>query len=125
MEYCNQTGLTVAVWVAFRQTYTTQGLIEFGSGACGLNLARTNDSEMNATIRSMELGKTWSVQSVNASIGAGAWHHVALTWNFTGEVYLFINGTRYNLVFTAKCFDLTKLTRCSGQRSNKHENNDY
>ena len=95
VEYCNQTGLTVAFWVTFRKANTTQGLIEFGDGDCGLNLVLTNKSEINATIKSMGLRKTWSVESVNASVGDGTWHHVTLTWNYTGEVYLFINGSRY------------------------------
>ena len=95
VKYCNQTGLTVAFWVVFRESNTTQGLIEFGSGACGISLTRTHDSEINATIRSLVLRKTWNVQTVNASIGNGTWHHLTLTWNVTGEVYLFINGVRY------------------------------
>ena len=72
-----------------------QGLIEFGRGECGLSIIRTNDNEINATLRSVGLGSTWSVESVNASLGKGTWHHVTLTWNSTGEVNLFINGTRY------------------------------
>ncbi|XP_078354459.1 uncharacterized protein LOC144639072 isoform X1 [Oculina patagonica] len=98
VKYCNQSGITVAFWVSFREANTTQGLIEFGSGDCGLILARTSDNEINATIRSMELGNTWSLQSVNASIRHGMWHHLALTWNATGEFHLFINGTRFNNV---------------------------
>ena len=94
VKYCNQTGISIAFWVAFREANIMQGLIEFGSGDCGLTLVRTSDNEINVTIRSMELGNTWSVQSVNASIDDGMWHHVALTWNATGEVHIFINGTR-------------------------------
>lgn len=95
VEYCSQTGLTIAFWVAFHEANTMQGLIEFGSGDCGLSIIRTNDNEINATLRSVGLGSSWSVESVNASLGEGTWHHVTLTWNSTGEVNLFINGTRY------------------------------
>lgn len=94
VKYCNQTGISIAFWVSFREASTTQGLIEFGSGDCGLMLVRTSDDEINATIRSMELRNTWSVQSLNAGIRDGMWHHLALTWNATGEFRLFINGTR-------------------------------
>ena len=100
VEYCNQTGLTVAFWVTFREAKTMQGLIEFGSGDCGLSVIRTNDSEIKATLKSVGLGRTWSVGSVNASLVEGTWHHVTLTWNSTGEVNLFINGTRYTLIFS-------------------------
>lgn len=99
VKYCNQSGITVAFWVSFLEADTTQGLIEFGSGDCGLILARTSDNEINATIKSIELGNTWSLQSVNASIRQGMWHHLALTWNATGEFHLFINGTRYKNIF--------------------------
>ncbi|KAK2572520.1 hypothetical protein P5673_002777 [Acropora cervicornis] len=91
---CNQAGLTVAFWVAFRESDTRQGLVEFGSGACGLSLIRTQDGEINATIRSLGLKKIWSVSSVKASVGKDVWHHVTLTFNSTGEVHLYINGTR-------------------------------
>lgn len=69
--------------------------MEFGSGACGLSLIRTQDGEINATIRSLGLKKIWSVSSVKASVGKDVWHHVTLTFNTTGEVHLYINGTRY------------------------------
>lgn len=92
---CNQAGLTVAFWVAFRESDTRQGLVEFGSGACGLSLIRTQDGEINATIRSLGLKKIWSVSSVKASVGKDVWHHVTLTFNSTEEVHLYINGTRY------------------------------
>ena len=95
VKYCNHTGISITFWVSFREASTTQGLIEFGSGDCGLMLVRTSDHEINATIRSMELGNTWSVQSLNASIGDWMWHHLAITWNATGDLHLFINGTRY------------------------------
>ena len=98
VKYCNQTGLTIAFWVAFHEANTTQGLIGFGSGDCGLSIVRTNDGEINATIRSLELRKTWSVASVNASLFQNTWHHVTLTWNSTGNVYLFINGTRCSIL---------------------------
>ncbi|XP_029212018.2 uncharacterized protein LOC114975897 [Acropora millepora] len=91
---CNQAGLTVAFWVALRESDTRQGLVEFGSGACGLSLIRTQDGEINATIRSLGLKKIWSVSSVKASVGKDVWHHVTLTFNSTGEVHLYINGTR-------------------------------
>ena len=95
VKYCNQTGFSVAFWVAFQESSTSHGLIEFGSGDCGLSLARTPENEINATIKSMELNITWSFQSVNASVRHGMWHHLALTWNASGEAHLFINGTRY------------------------------
>ena len=95
VKYCNQTGFSVAFWIAFQEASTTQGLIEFGNGDCGLSITRTTENEINATIKSMELNSTWSLQSVNASVRHGIWHHLALTWNASGEVYLFINGTRY------------------------------
>lgn len=98
VKYCNNTGISITFWVAFREAGTTQGLIEFGSGDCGLTLVRTSDHEINATIRSMELGNTWSVQSLNASISDGMWHHLAITWNATGDIHLFINGTRLHNV---------------------------
>lgn len=98
VKYCNNTGISITFWVAFREAGTTQGLIEFGSGDCGLMLVRTSDHEINATIRSMELGNTWSVQSLNASISDGMWHHLAITWNATGDIHLFINGTRYKYI---------------------------
>ena len=102
VKYCNQTGISITFWVSFREASTKQGLIEFGRGDCGFTLARTSDHEINATIRSMDLGNTWSVQSLNASIRDGTWHHLAITWNATGEIHLFINGTRYmiNLIMT-------------------------
>lgn len=95
VKYCNQTGVSIAVWVSFREASTIRGLIEFGSGDCGLTLFRTSDNEINATIRSMELRRTWRVQSLNAGIRDGMWHHLAITWNATGEIHLFINGSRY------------------------------
>ena len=100
VKYCSQTGFSVAFWVAFREALTAQGLIEFGNGDCGLVLTRTSENEINATIKSMELGMTWSLQSVNASVGHGMWHHLALTWNASGEAFLFINGTRYTSFIT-------------------------
>lgn len=114
VKYCNQSGITVAFWVSFREANTTQGLIEFGSGDCGLILARTSDNEMNATIRSMELGITWSLQSVNASIRHGMWHHLALTWNATGEFHLFINGTRYKNIFSLNVIKYYSRWKCGG-----------
>lgn len=102
VKYCNQTGFSVAFWVAFQESSTSHGLIEFGSGDCGLSLARTPENEINATIKSMELNITWSLQSVNASVRHGMWHHLALTWNASGEAHLFINGTRLNNVTKLK-----------------------
>ncbi|PFX29244.1 C-type lectin domain family 12 member B [Stylophora pistillata] len=98
VKYCNQTGFSVTFWIAFQEASTTQGLIEFGNGDCGLSITRTTENEINATIKSMELNSTWSLHSVNASVRHGIWHHLALTWNASGEVYLFINGTRLNNV---------------------------
>lgn len=98
VKYCNRTGISITFWVSFREASTTQGLIEFGSGDCGLTLVRTSDHEINATIRSMELGNTWSVQSLNASIRDGMWHHLGITWNATADIHLFINGTRYKYI---------------------------
>ena len=95
VKYCNQTGVSIAFWVSFREASTTRGLIEFGSGDCGLTLVRTSDNEINATVRSMELRRTWRVQSLNAGIRDGMWLHLAITWNATGEIHLFVNGTRY------------------------------
>ena len=95
VKYCNQTGFTVSFWVAFCEADSHQRLIEFGSGDCGLNLILTNESEIAASIKSMELRKMWTIASVNATIGVREWHHVTLTWNNTGDVYLFLNGTRY------------------------------
>ncbi|XP_068743499.1 uncharacterized protein [Montipora capricornis] len=110
VKFCNETGLTIAFWVAFREAKAKQGLIEFGNGACGVSLIRTHDGEMNATIRSFELNKTWSVSTVNASVGKDEWHHVTLTWNFTGETHLYINGTRLDdaqteIISNATCPD--------------------
>lgn len=95
VKYCNQTGFTISFWVAFCEANSHQRLFEFGSGDCGLNLILTNESEIAATIKSMELRKIWTIVSGNATIGVREWHHVTLTWNNTGDVYLFLNGTRY------------------------------
>lgn len=95
VKYCNQTGFTISFWVAFCEANSHQRLFEFGSGDCGLNLILTNESEIAATIKSMELRKIWTIVSGKVTIGVREWHHVTLTWNNSGDVYLFLNGTRY------------------------------